>query len=189
MKRLLIFLTVIYLLINACSKPNNTDTSSNNYPPIDTLKTAAIDTIMYHLGQQWMPGPNFHAIGINERDSIKYIDVNGSAGRISSTFFTDSTATWITAHQVNNELVLMRFREFRQKPQPNVQESISYFENGKIFYSQERNKLMNEGDQIGSFREEAFKENVRTPAELMAEYMPYWEITKQVIEKNSKSNK
>ncbi|MBI1227850.1 MAG: hypothetical protein GC192_21635 [Bacteroidetes bacterium] len=189
MNRLLILLSALFI-INACSKSNHTtDPNGSTYPPIDTIKNAAIDTIMYQMGRLWIPGPHFHAIGINEKDSIKYIDVNGYAGRISSTFVTDSTATWITAHQMNNELVLMRFREFRQKPIPNVQESISYFENGKIFYSRERNRVMTEDDQIGSFRDEPFKENFRAPAELMAEYMPYWEISKEVIAKDYEANK
>ena len=189
MNRVLIFLTAFYLILNACSKPNNIESSTSVYPPIDTLKNGVIDTIMYQLGRQWRPGPNFHTIHLNDRDSIEYIEVNGDAGRISSMFYTDSTATWITAHQVNHELVLMRFRQWRAKPQTNVQESISYFENGKIFYSRERNRVLGPNDQLGSFREAPFKENFRTPAELMAEYMPYWDISKTAIEKDFQSRK
>lgn len=189
MKRVLILIATFYLILNACNKTSSTASNDSLYPPIDTLKNAAIDTIMFRVGRQWTPGPHYHAIALNETDTVKYIDVDGYAGRISSTFYTDSTATWITAIQSNNELVLMRFREFRQKPFPNTQESISYFENGKIYYSRERNRVLQEGEQISAFRDADFIENARPPAELMAEYMPYWELSKTIIAKDYESRK
>lgn len=191
MKRVLIVLSAFYLIISACSNPNaiESNTSKFEYPPIDTVKNAVIDTIMYRFGSQWRPGPNFHTIHLNATDSIEYIIVDGYAGRISAKFFTDTTATWVTAHQVNTDLKLMRFRQWRAKPQPNVQESICYFENGKIYYSRERNRVMGANDQLGSFREEAFKENFRSPDELMAEYMPYWETTIKAVDLDLLSKK
>lgn len=190
MKRFLIIFSAFYLIINACSNPNSTETTSNSvYPPIDTIKNGVIDTLMYQLGRQWLPGPNYHVIHLNERDSVEYLVVDGNPGRISAMFYTDTTATWITAHQVNNEMKLMRFRQWRAKPQSNVQESISYFENGKIYYSRERNKVLGPDDQLGSFRDAIFTENFRTPEELMAEYMPYWDITKKAITQDMASKK
>ncbi len=190
MKRVLIILTAFYFILNACNNSKNIESNAaQTAATIDSIKIDAIDTIMYQQGRDWKLGPHFHKIMLNDRDSIQYTEKNGMAERISSKFYTDTTATWVTAHQVNHELVLLRFRQWRANPQSNVQESISYFEDGKIFYSMERNKILNAGEDLGGFREAPFVENARPAAELLAEYAPYWEISKKAIEKDLQSRK
>ncbi|MBK9014603.1 MAG: hypothetical protein IPM82_11275 [Saprospiraceae bacterium] len=189
MKRAFIILTAIYLVINACSDSKNTNSNTSQYPAIDTVKIAAVDTIIFQIDRQWKEdSPTFNKLGLNEHDTIKYMVLDGEAQRISSIFRTDTTLTWVTFHQKNNELFLTRFREYNSARQTS-REAICYFENGELFYSKERTRILQEGDQIGSFREETFKENFRTPEKLMAEYIPYWDISKKAIEKDLQSRK
>lgn len=190
MKKLLILLNAIFLIMSACSK-SNTNSTTGDYPAVkDTVKIAAIDTIVSQIGMQWKRDEsNFHRIGINERDTVEYIELNGEAPRISSIFATDSTLTWVVFIQVNNELQLVRFRESRAKPTPNVFEALSYFDKGKLFYSKERGRVLQEGDQISVFRDAVFIENARPADLLIAEYAKYWEISKKAVEQDMQSNK
>ncbi|MBI5914972.1 MAG: hypothetical protein HY842_06315 [Bacteroidetes bacterium] len=188
MKRVLIILTAFYFILNACSKTNNAGTNDVQALVKDTVKIAAIDTLTNHIDKEWKPGTNFHKVMLNDRDSVEYIELNGEAQRISSKLYTDTTATWTTFHQVNNELVLVRFRQFNMARQT-VKEAISYLEKGNIFYSKERFRILKEGDQLGSFREEPFVENARPTVELLAEYKPYWEITQKAVKEDIEKRK
>jgi len=189
MKKALIFFFACYLVFNACGEPKSTESVTTTYPPIDTIKIAAIDTLSEQINKYWRPDENFHILPLNERDTIQYIELNGEPQRISSIFVTDSSLIWTLFYQVNNELKLVRYRENLKNPQPSVKEAISYLENGKIFYAMERSKVLEPGDPIAIFRLLPFLKNVRPPAEMEAEYAPYWEITKKAVEQDRAARK
>ncbi len=181
MKFFSILITAIYLILNSCSNSTKPDTEEGGYPPKDSLKINAIDTFMWKIDKLWKPDSTFHLVAFNERDTLKYIEVDGNMPRISSVFITDTTIIWVVFHLDNGELKLVRYREKRDKPVASVKEAISYFEKGKIFYSKERGRGLEPGEGAGSFRTLPFTENTRTPAELEAEYGPFWEASKKAI--------
>ncbi len=191
MRFFLFTLTAFYFLLNACSEPNDGNSTSENQQPVeDTVKAALIDTLAFKIDRQWtQEGPNFHIVPIGQRDTVKYIELDGKLQRISSIFITDSVLTWLVFHIVDDELKLVRFREGREMPERTVKEAFSYLENGKIFFAKERSKPLEPGEPLAAFRFLPFVNNVRTPAEMQAEYAPYWEITKKAVEQDRASRK
>lgn len=189
MKRFLIALSVFYFLLNACSEPNSIVTVNETQQPLpDTVRAALIDSFSVGIDKYWKE-PDIRVVGLNDRDTVKYIELDGEPKRISSIFIRDSTLTWVVFHQENNELKLVRFREGRELPTRSVLEAFSYLENGKIFFSKERSKPLEPGEALAAFRFLEFVNNVRTPAELEAEYGKYWEISKKAVAEDLASRK
>lgn len=180
----------VYLTLSACSNSQKNGTGDIRMTSIDSTKVANIDTIAIRINKQWKADSNLHRVMLNARDSVEYYEINGEPQRISSLFYTDSTSTWVTFHQVNNELITVRFRQMKQNAKGRtVVEAISYLENGKIFHSKERTKIIGEGEQLGSFREANFIENARSPEQLEAEYKPYWDITFKALQSDIASRR
>lgn len=189
MKRVLIALTAFYFLLNACSEPNSIVTINEAQQPLaDTVKAALIDSFSIGIDKYWKE-PDIRVVALNERDTIKYIELNGEPKRISSIFIRDSALTWVVFHLENKELKLVRFREGRELPTRSVIEAFSYLENGKIFFSKQRSKPLEPGEALAAFRFLEFVNNARTPAELEAEYGKYWDISKEAVYKDLESRK
>jgi hypothetical protein len=186
MSKILLGTATIIALIGACQNTEPVpNTPQSAYGPIDTVKIAALDTLANQLSGMWKRDSTFHQLpaGTGPADSVEYIEVAGEPRRISATFYTDTSATWGTFYQVNNEMKLVRFRQWKGKYKPVVKEVFSYYENGKIFYTKERGRPLEQGEPISVFRDLTFFDNARPPAELEAEYMPFWEIAKKAIDK------
>ncbi len=182
MKRFIIPIIALFFILNACTKTNNAGGDKNTVQLTEAEKISAIDTLAAKLDAQWKPGPNLRKAYFNERDSVEFLLVNNEPERISSIFTTDTTVIWVTLHQINNDIKLVRYREWSATPKQRVKEAISYLENGKIFFSKERFKYLEEGEPWASFRFATFVENARTPEEMTAEYMPFWDATKKAID-------
>lgn len=190
MKLFSIVFTAIYLILNSCSnstKPGTDDTAG--YPPKDSIKISEIDSFMWRIDKLWKPDSTFHTVAFNQRDTLKYIEVDGKIPRVSSIFITDTSIIWIVLHLENEDIKLVRYREKLDKPIPSVKEAYSYYEKGKIFYSKERGKDLLPDEGAGSFRQLPFTENTRPQAELEAEYGPFWEATKKAIADYKAKNK
>ncbi len=183
MKFVSIILTAFYFILASCSNPAKKEVDKGISPPIDSLKIAAIDSLSFETGKLWKPDSSiFHVVAFNQRDTLKYIEVDGKIPRVSSVFITDTTLIWVVLQFDGDELVNVRYREKRDNPIPAVKESISYYDKGKIFYSKERGKELQSGETPAAFRHLPFVENKRTQAELEAEYGPFWEASKKAIE-------
>lgn len=190
MKHFSITITALYLILSACQNANNAESATNNDKPLTQAeKITAIDSLASRIDKEWKPGPNLKKAYIDARDSVDFLMLNNEPERISSLFITDTTMIWVTFHQVNNEMKLVRYREWRGTPKPRVKEALSYFDNGKIFYSKERSKFLKEGEPLAAFREATFVENARTPEEMTAEYMPFWEPSKKAIDLKLQADK
>lgn len=186
MKYHIISIIALFALLNAC-KNKSTEDSSKSLTQAE--KITAIDTLASKIDREWKDGPNLRKAYISTRDSVDFLMLNNEPERISSIFSTDTTMIWVTFHQVNNELKLVRYREWRGTPKPQVKEAFSYLDDGKIFYSKERHKFLKEGEPWAAFREATFVENARTPDEMAAEYMPFWEPSKKAIEEKLSGGK
>ncbi|MCC6724211.1 MAG: hypothetical protein IT258_06835 [Saprospiraceae bacterium] len=192
MKLFSIVFTAAFLILNSCSKstkPDTATTGDSSYPPKDNIKIASIDTLARKIDKLWKPDSTYHVVAFNQRDTLKYIEVNGKTPRISSIFTTDSTLIWVLFHMDNDELKLVRYREKIDKPTPSVRESFSYLEDGKIIFSKERGKNLNDAESVGAFRSLPFDENKSTPAEMLAEYESFWKMTKEAVDRDMAARK
>jgi hypothetical protein len=189
MKSLLFILASTFVIVNSCSTFNGDSVGGNFELQKDTIKIAHIDSMVYKINRQWKLGPELHTIPLNDRDTVQYLELNGEPQRISSIFLTDTLLTWVVFHQVNNERKLVRFRQRRNLPVPTTKEVLAYYDKGKMFFTAERGKQIEEGEGNGAFRHLPFIENSRTPAEVEAEFEPYWQISKKAIDAERSSTK
>jgi hypothetical protein len=192
MKLFSILITAFYLILNSCSNPAKpgVETQVSTYPPKDSLKITAIDSAVWISDKLWKPdSTNFHTVAFNQRDTLKYMEIDGKAPRISSIFMTDSSLIWVVFHLENDNLKLVRYREKSDKPAPSVKEVLSYHENGKIFFSKERGKVLTQDEGAASFRSLTFEENKRPPAEVLSDYEQFWKMSKEVVDKDIAARK
>lgn len=189
MNRVLIILTAFYFVLHACSQPSTIEEVTDN-ATLDSLKVDERDTLMYRVGKNWKPGPHFHQVKFPDSvTSVEWTEIEGKLERVSAMIYGDTLASWVTGFLDNNELKLVRFRQWKAKPQAQVTETFTYLENGKPFFTKERTRILKEGDDIGSYRDEAFVKNPRPAEQLMAEYGQLWELAQETIKKDQAARK
>jgi hypothetical protein len=184
MKRILLILSAFYLVLIACNSTEKSNIAETPSTPVkDTIKIAEWDTMAFRYSQKWHPDSSYyHAFSTNNIDTIEYIEIEGEPRRISYKTASDTSIMWVIFYQINNDLKLVRFREKKELPQRTAKEAFSYLENGKMFYSNVKSKVLQPGEIMAMFRLAETIDFARPDTEMMAEYTPYWEITKKGIE-------
>ncbi len=184
MKRILLILSAVYLVLIACNSPEKSNIAETPSTPVkDTVKIAEWDTMVVRYSQKWNPDSSYyHAFSTNNIDTIEYIEFDGEPRRISYRTATDSSIMWAVFYQINGDLKLVRFREKKELPQRVAKEALSYLDNGKLFYSYVRSRVLQPGEIMAMFRMAEPIDFARPDTEMIAEFMPFWEVIKKGIE-------
>jgi len=183
--RLIILGSTSFLL--TCSPGNRNEIESGNKSDkieFDSLKRNSIDVqveeININLQQQGPPIKIPFQI-YNPNDSLSYWTIEGKPSRISINFKFPDKHVWPTFFLKDGELILVRYRIWSMNAPAYASETISHIDNNEIIYCIERRMDLEPGAQPYLLREKEFNICTRSPADIHADYIPYWKTVKDFL--------
>lgn len=185
----LIFSAFIVTLM-ACGQTNTpgmtagSDSESSHWVK-DTAKINALiamkDNMIAGAGDLVETG-RAHAPIVEGTNGFEFYEFPGNRLALKGSFSSEESEIRIGAFLVDGKLAYVAFRDFHKTAPSYGKEMYLYFDNGKMFYAEERKVPLEPGQGPAAIHTVPLLASTRTSEELMADITPYYEQTMKAVE-------
>ena len=159
----------------------NSDTPIDKSAPIvfDSIRKLKIDSLATQINEminakrlmsKKIPYPVY-----NPGDSIGYLLTEDHHARLSMNTHPDSNIVWPYFWVYNGDLILIRLRKYQNDPgSRSASETVTYFNQGRIVYCNERKKILEDSEIPGAVQNEPFVKSQRIYGDVEQEALKYW---------------